>query len=500
MSKVIDIDPVTRLEGHYAVRVEYEDGKVTKAYSAGEMFRGFEVLLRGRDPMDAQQITQRICGVCPISHGTASILAQDQAYGLTVPENGRLVRNLILGANYIQSHLVHFYHLAALDFVDVTAVLDYTGQDRTLLDLKGWVKTQLDSKMILPAAPFLPRYSGGYIENKEINLRALRNYLEALNMRAEAHKMLALFAAKAPHSTALIPGGATEKVTADKIAAYGARLAAVTRFIEDAYLPDVLGVAEAFPGYFDIGKSCGKFLAYGVFSEPGGTFLPGGVLTNGQLNDFDPAKIAEQNGHSKFSSTSGLHPARGETKPDPHKKGAYSWLKAPRYDGKPCEVGPLARMLIAHAQGHALVKPAVDGLLKRIDRQPADLDSVLGRHAARAVECLLVARQCAVWLDQLKPGEPTATRFKIPRSGSGAGLTEAPRGALGHWLTVADYKVANYQCVVPTTWNCSPRDDKNQPGPVEQSLEGLRIADPKNPLEVGRVIRSFDPCLACAVH
>ena len=336
-------------------------------------------------------------------------------------------------------------------------MLNYTGRDRTLLDLKGWVKTQIDSKMILPAAPFLPRYTGGYIENQEINLRALKNYLEALNMRAEAHKMLALFGAKAPHSTALIPGGVTEKVTADKIAAYGSRLSRLTKFIEEAYLPDVVAVAQAFPNYFDIGKSCGNFLAYGVFAEPNGTFLPDGVLTKGRLSEFDPAKINEQTGHSKFSSASGAHPSRGETKPDPHKKGAYSWLKAPRYDGLPCEVGPLARVLIAYARGHAQVKPAVDGLLKQIDRQPAALDSVLGRHAARALECLLVARQCAVWLDQLKPGQPTAARYKVPESGIGAGLTEAPRGALGHWLTVAGHKVANYQCVVPSTWNCSPR-------------------------------------------
>ena len=503
MAQRVEIDPVTRLEGHYAVRLEVEGGRVTKAYSSGEMFRGFEQILNGRHPMDAQQITQRICGVCPISHGTASILAQDQAYGVTPPVNGRLLRNLVLGANYIQSHIVHFYQLAALDFVDITAVLKYQGGDPGLNQVKDWVKSQLEAKTAFPGAPFLPRYDGAYLADTELNLGAIHHYLQALEMRALAHEAVALFGGKAPHATTLVPGGITEKATARNIAACAAIIDRLRDFIDNVYLADVAAVAPAFPDYLANGRGCGNFLAYGVFPEDDGggkQLLPAGVLLQGKPADLDPRLITEDVAHSLFSSPSGKHPFEGTTVPAPDKADAYTWLKAPRYDGQPCEVGPLARMLVAYHQGHAQAKGLVDGLLAKLGAGPEVLVSVMGRHAARALECKLVADRCRQWVDELRPGRPSCAAFSIPASGRGQGLTEAPRGALGHWIRIEGGRIAGYQCVVPTTWNCSPRDDAGRPGPVEQALEGLSLADPAHPLEAARVIRSFDPCLACAVH
>ena len=508
MAKIISIDPITRIEGHLAIRIEVESNLIAKAYSSGEMFRGFEAILKGRDPLDAQQITQRICGVCPVSHGIASILAQDQAYGNRPPKNGRILRNLIMGANYLQSHIFHFYHLSALDFVDIAAILNYKGKDPVLNNLKGWVKAEVSSKSVFPAAPFLPRYKGKYLADDELNFTAIRNYLEALDMRAVAHKAGAIFAGKLPHAASLIPGGVTEKVTTDKIAAYKSLINKLRSFIDNGYLNDVAGVAKAFPDYLKIGKGCGTFLAYGAFPESesesndGSNLLfPPGVVINGKSSDFNPSKITEDIRHSLYSSGSGIHPSRGETIPSPHKTGAYSWIKAPRYDGLVMEVGPLARVMVAYLKGKNLkLKKLVDDFLSNLGKKPEDLVSVMGRHAARAIEAKIVADRCAQWVDELVPGKPSFKDFSIPETGTGVGLTEAPRGALGHWLTIKNQKIERYQCVVPTTWNCSPRDDSGKPGPVEQALQGTLIRDDKNPLEATRIVRSFDPCIACAVH
>ncbi len=504
MSKTISIDPVTRIEGHLAINVEVEENRVIKAFCKGEMFRGFEVILKGRHPLDAQQITQRICGVCPVSHGVASILAQDRAYGISPPDNGRILRNLIQGANYIQSHILHFYHLSALDFVDIAAILQYSGKDPRLMSLKGWVQSQTSAKLLHPGAPLLPRYEGQYLQSTELNLTAISHYVDALEMRALAHQMGAIFAGKMPHVPTLVPGGVTEKVTAHKIASYKSMLNRLRTFIEHKYLPDVVEVASAFPSYFEIGRGCGNFLAYGVFPEkedPAARFLPGGVLIEGKLTRVEDKQITEDVRHSFYSSGTKLQPQKGETIPAPGKGGAYSWLKAPRYDGKVVEVGPLARVLVScFKEENGEVRKRVDGLLSRVDRKIEHLLSVCGRHAARAIECKLVADRCADWVEQLVPGKPAYIDYQIPEKGEGLGLTEAPRGALSHYIEIRERKIGNYQCVVPTTWNCSPRDDQGLPGPVEQALEGITLKDPGNPIEAARVVRSFDPCIACAVH
>lgn len=516
LPSVIDIDPITRVEGHLAIRVEIESGQVVKAFCSGEMFRGFELILKGRDPLDAQQITQRICGVCPISHGVASVLAQEMAYRITPPENGRLVRNIILGTNCIQSHIMHFYHLSALDFVDIAAITKYQGKDPLLQDMKGWVQSQVSSNLVYPAAPFLPRYEGQYIENAELNISAIKHYFNALDMRALAHKMGAVFAGKMPHAATLVPGGVTEKVTAKKIAACKSMIKTLRTFIDHAYLPDVSDVSLAFPDYFQSGRGCGNFLAYGAFPESENrslTLFPDGVIIDGKLSYFDADKITEDVRYSRYSSRSGLMPARGRTTPEPEKHGAYSWSKAPRYDGTVMEVGPLARMMMAYLKEKSpKVKDLTDAFFEKLGRKEnkevawnfsdltENLNSVMGRHIARALECKIVADRCAEWVELLRPDEPTFRDFNIPKKARGVGLTEAPRGALGHWLEIEDYKISNYQNVVPTTWNCSPRDDRGNPGTVELALEGTHIADSKNPIEVARVVRSFDPCIACAVH
>lgn len=504
MSEKISIDPVTRIEGHLAVRVEVESNKVTQAWCSGEMFRGFEVLLRGRHPLDAQQITQRICGVCPIGHGTASILAQDMAFNVLPTENGMLLRNMILGANYLQSHIVHFYQLCALDFVDITAIAGYEGKDAGLLRLKRWVTSELSSGRLYPAAPFLPRYEGDYITNKEFNLLAIAHYLQALDMRALAHEAAAIFSGKMPHAAALVPGGVTERATADRVAAYKSRLLRLKDFIDSCYAPDIIEVAKAYPQYFALGKGCGQFLSYGVFHETrdgAKKFFPPGVIKQGNLEALDPKKIMEEVRYSFFSSASSLHPSKGETVAAPEKTDAYTWLKAPRYDGLPMEVGPLARVLVAYMSKHnPALNKLVDEVLAIFNATPEALNSALGRHAARAIESKLLVDKCLAWADRVVPGAPTCEKFEIPKKGNGYGLTEAARGALGHWIEVENGKIANYQCVVPTTWNCSPRDDKGIAGPVEQSLIGTPVANAANPLEAARVVRSFDPCIACAVH
>jgi len=501
--KSINIDPISRIEGHLAFRTEIDSNRVQKAYSSGEMFRGFEIILQGRDPMDAQQITQRICGVCPISHGIASVLAQDMAYKINPPENGRIMRNILQAANYIQSHIIHFYHLAAPDFVDIKSITKYQGKDPELNNLKGWVENQLASKKLYPAAPFLPAYDAKYIESTELNLLAIKHYLDALKIRRMAHKMGALVGGKLPHSPCIIPGGITEIVTSSKIASLRSLLSQIQQFIDNAYLADIIEIAKAFPQYFDLGKGYGNFLSYGVFPESNNandTLFPSGCLQDNTLSELDIDKITEDVRYSYYKSASGLNPDQSKTEPDPKKGDAYSWIKAPRYNGQAMEVGPLARMIIAYHKKLPIVQKIIDPLLAGLNKKPSDLVSMVGRHAARAIECKLVADHCLTWIDQLIPEKPVFQDFNIPEKGKGIGLTEAPRGALGHWLEIDNYRIAHYQCVVPTTWNCSPRDDQSNPGPVEKALEGTPIADSENPIEAVRIVRSFDPCIACAVH
>lgn len=514
MSNELTINPLTRIEGHLAVHAETEptefEGKkgysVKAAKCEGEMFRGLEKVIEGRHPLDAQQIMQRTCGVCPISHGIASIRAQEMAYKLKPTHNGRLLQNLILGANHLHSHVLHFYHLAALDFVDVKAILKYAGTDKLLNKLKSWVEQAVARKDILPAAPFLPRYERDYVQDLGVNMSLLSHYVQALEVRRSCDEMGAVFGAHLPHSTAIVPGGCTQVPTIERVLAYRTRLVEATAFIKDVYLPDVLTVAGAFKEYFDIGRGCGSFLCFGAFPMDDANtlenqFFRPGTLIDGKWAALDVSKITEDVASSWYSQPSGLHPEKGETNAVPEKPGAYSWIKAPRYAGHPLEVGPLARVLTNyHDAGASWVKKELDGILASLGVPLEKMASVMGRHLARGLEAVWVAEQCMKWLSEIEIDGPPACDFKIPKSGTGYGLTEAPRGALGHWITIEDYKVKRYQSVVPTTWNCSPRDDRGQAGPVEQALAGTFVEDLEQPIELGRIVRSFDPCLACAVH
>lgn len=504
MSKII-VDPITRIEGHLKVEVITENGVVKEAQSSGVLFRGLEIILKGRDPRDAQRITQRICGVCPTSHSIAAALNLDSAFNIAnkIPDNGRIVRNLILGAAHIADHILHFYHLAALDYVDVTKVASYEGNDSTLNSMKEFIQRG-------ELAPFVPRYEGDYRLSDPMNIEASAHYIKALEIRRKAQEMLAIFGGKMPHNMAVVPGGITEIITVDKITSFLWRLNELRDFIDNVYVPDVLAVAEAYPDYFEIGAGCGNLLSYGSFDLMGNNsdltkrerlLKQGTVSTDLKLGSLDINKIMEYVKHSWYAdSSSGKHPNQGETRPQPGKEGAYSWIKAPRYDGKVYEVGPLARMAVTYASGEPTVRNLIDSALSRFKASPEALFSVLGRHAARALYTKYVADSMPDWLLQLKPGEPAYMDYNIPDEATGMGLVEAARGALGHWIEIKDKKIANYQCVVPSTWNLSPKDDKEQPGPVEQALIGTKIRDESNPFEIGRIVRSFDPCLACAVH
>ncbi len=512
MKNMISISPLTRIEGHLAVHAKTEttansknkkEAKVSEAFCEGELFRGFETILTGRDPLDAQQITQRICGVCPTPHGIASVQAQEMAYGIKPTHNGRLLQNLILAANYMASHIVHFYQLSALDFVDIKALLAYKGKDKVILGLKQWAETAIARKDVFPAAPFLPRYEVGYIKNLDLNVSLIAHYVQALEARRVADEMAAVFAGRVPHSTALVPGGVTQVPSIERILSYRARLQKVMAFAENVYVPDLIEVAKTFPQYFEIGRGRNNFLSYGVFpmDDNGNKFIKAGAVIDGRWEPLDQENILEEVGYSRFSQSPGRHPKDGQTIPQAEKANAYTWIKAPRYRGQPMEVGPLPRIMVNYLDPSGTwIKNEVNAFLASVKIPAEKLNSVLGRHAARGLETLWVGRQADKWLEELEIDGPPAQDFTIPKTASGYGLTEAPRGALGHWLSIDNYVIKNYQCVVPTTWNCSPRDDKGQPGPIEQALVGTVVEDAEQPIEVARIVRSFDPCIACAVH
>ena len=325
----------------------------------------------------------------------------------------------------------------------------------------------------------------------------------ALRIRRVCHEMLAVFGGKMPHNIAIVPGGVTCEVTIDKVAGFMGKLQEIDEFVEDVYIPAVLTVAGAYPDNFDIGAGCGRFLAYGGFdtdAKNGSGLLPQGLIEGGKLKPLEIDKITEDVTHSRYTDDCTAAPAKGKTQAAPDKDGAYSWLKAPRYGGDVAEVGPLSRAMVGYAMGHEPIKSQLDSAMAVGGIGAEKLSSVLGRHLARALECRILVASMRDWLGALAVGEPEATELTIPDEGQGVGLTEGPRGALGHWIEIKDRKISRYQLVVPTTWNGSPRDAEGTPGPMEQALLGTKVRDRENPFEVVRIIRSFDPCLACSVH
>jgi len=453
--KTITIDPITRIEGHLKVELEIEGGKVVDARSSGTLFRGFEIILKGRDPRDAQHLAQRVCGICSASHANAASLALESAFRVRPPSNARIIRNLVVGANFLHSHILHFYLLTALDY--------FAGPEKP---------------------PFIPTFKVDYRLSNELNKEYLEHYVKALGVRSKIHEMIAIFAGKMPHHQTFVPGGVTEKPTVDKIASFLWRLREIKDFIETIYVPDVLRIADVYKDYSKIGRGCGNLLAYGGFPlDDGGRekLFKRGRFADGKIEELDFEKITEDVRFSWYEAKiSGKNPRDGDTFPAIGKSGAYSWLKSPRYAGKPYELGPLARMWV------------IGDYRKGI--------SVMDRHIARALEAKKIARAMEEWVLQLRPGEEVYAPCKVPKDAQGMGLTEASRGSLGHWIKISNSKIERYQIVTPSNWNCSPRDDRNEPGPMDISLIGTTVADPENPIEVLRIIRSYDPCLSCSVH
>lgn len=479
MKTKITLDPLTRIEGHLKVEAVVEDGRVVDARLGGMLYRGIGQMLVGRDPLDAVKFTQRICGVCPTAQAVASVQCLDNALGIVPPDNGRLIRNLIEGANYIQSHILHFYHLAALDFV--------RGPNHP---------------------PFVPRYEGDYRLSKASNDEIVGHYVQALQMRLKAHEMGAVFSGKMPHAASIVPGGVTVTPTVDNTAAFLWRLKELREFIDNVYLPDVFKIAGAYSDQAQVGAGCKNLMSFGAFdldNAPAVTdrarFFKMARFRNGKLEPLDPAGITLDVSSSWYRPPSHLAPGSSEMLPDPKKSSSYSWVKSPRCDNTVYEVGALARAVIARgAGGNSAYGKALDGALVQLRLKPDSLFSVLGRHLCRAVETKALADAMADWVLQIDPGKPVAAPNTIPDQARGYGLWDASRGALGHWMSIRGKRIEHYEVVAPTTWNASPRDDRGQPGPIEQALMGAVVKDPANPVSVARIVRSFDPCIGCAVH
>jgi Ni,Fe-hydrogenase I large subunit len=550
------IDPVTRIEGHLRIEAQLDGGKVSDAWSSGTMFRGMEIILQGRDPREAWIWAQRICGVCTMVHALASVRAVENALGIDVPENARIVRDLIAGSQMVQDHVIHFYHLHALDWVDVASALkadpaktsqiaqsisDYEKSSASYFrGIQQRVKAVVDSGQL---SLFASGYWGhpAYQLPPEMNLLAVAHYLEALAWQKDFIRIHAALGGKNPHPQTFLVGGMTTTldpnepfavINPERIGFLRGLVQGARKFVEQVYIPDVLAVAPFYKDWFSRGEGLGNFLSYGDYASGNGddpkTFLfPRGVVLGRDLSvvhPVDPARITEFVSHSWYEystgDANGKHPSVGETSPkytgpkppfdflDVDKK--YSWLKAPRYDGKAVEVGPLARMIVGYAAGQKDIRAAVDGVLKKLNAQPAVLFSTLGRLAARALESQLMAAQLEGWVDHLASNldHGNVAIFNPvhwdpgtwPAKATGFGWHEAPRGSLGHWIEIDGRSIKNYQAVVPTTWNAGPRDAQGQRGAYEASLAATPVADPSRPLEILRTIHSFDPCLACAVH
>ena len=553
MSRVV-VDPVTRIEGHLRIEAEVEGGTVKDAWSSSTMFRGIEIILKGRDPRDAWAFTQRICGVCTTVHAIASIRAVEQAIGAAPPPNARLLRNLIIGAQCVQDHVVHFYHLHALDWVDIVSALSADPVKTSSLaeSISDWplsspkyfagvrdrIKGFVDRGQL---GPFANAYWGhpAYRLPAEANLMAVAHYLEALDWQREFIRMHAVLGGKNPHLQSFLVGGMATPVDPNSQAALNAGtiaqlktlIATARDFVRRVYIPDLIAIAGFYTDWAGHGRGVGNYMVYGEYPENDSArpplFLPGGIIRNRDLSKVetvDPAQITEYIAHSWYDYQGGndtpLHPFQGETRPNytgpqpPYEyldtNAKYSWLKSPRYQGEPMEVGPLARMLVAYVSGHARVKELVDGVLKQLGVGPDALFSTLGRVAARGIETLVIAEKLDDWVNGLA-ANMAAGELRIhdnarwdpsswPADALGAGFHEAPRGSLGHWVHIKDGVIENYQCVVPSTWNAGPRDAKGKRGPYEEALLATPVADADKPIEILRTIHSFDPCMACGVH
>ena len=566
--KRVVVDPVCRIEGHMRVEVNLDSNNVIRnAVSTGTMWRGLEVILKGRDPRDAWAFTERICGVCTGTHALTSVRAVEDALAIQIPENANSIRNIMQLNLQVHDHLVHFYHLHALDWVDVVSALKADPKKTSELaqsisswpmsspgyfrDIQNRLKKFVESGQL---GPFMNGYWGNpaYKLPPEANLMAVTHYLEALDFQKDIVKIHTIFGGKNPHPNWLV-GGVPCAINLDGIGAVGAinmeRLNMVSKiindsidFIDNVYIPDIVAIASFYKDWLHGGGLSGQsVLSYGDLPDKANDYsaknllMPRGAIINGNLKEVhevdhrDPQQIQEFVNHSwyKYADESkGLHPWDGVTEPNyvlgPNAKGTrtriesldegakYSWIKSPRWRGHAMEVGPLARYIVGYAQNKPEFKEPVDKLLKDLGLPLSALFSTLGRTAARALEASWAAHKQKYFFDKLianlKAGDTATANVnkwepsKWPKEAKGVGFTEAPRGALGHWVRIKDTKIENYQCVVPTTWNGSPRDTKGQIGAFEASLMNTPVAVADQPLEILRTIHSFDPCLACSTH
>jgi hydrogenase large subunit len=564
------VDPITRIEGHLRIEAETDaNGKITSAYSAGTMVRGIEIILRGRDPRDAWAFAQRICGVCTLVHGIASVRSVEDALhraipSYSIPQNAELIRNLMIAAQYVHDHVMHFYHLHALDWVDVVSALQADPKATSALaqsisgysksspgyfaDAQKRVKTFVEQGQL---GIFANAYWGhpAYKLPPEANLMAVAHYLDALAWQRDVVKLHAIFGGKNPHPNFVVGGvpsaisvdtsGGGQSATALNMVGLQTVQNVITRmreFVDQVYVPDTLAIAGFYKDWGSRGEGLGNFLSFGDLPSKGfwdtdSYLIPRGVILNRDLSTIHPIDLEADNEIQEFVSHSwykysqgdaqGLHPFKGETElnytgpkpPYQHLDVAqkYSWMKSPRWQGHSMEVGPLARVLMLYASGNAQAKELVGMTLKTLDVPVDALFSTLGRTAARTLESKILADAMQGWYDQLianiKAGDVRTFNDQYwdpstwPSHMQGVGLMEAPRGGLSHWLVVDDGKISNYQAVVPSTWNAGPRDMNDQPGAYEAALQDNHVMhDPKQPIEILRTIHSFDPCIACAVH
>jgi hydrogenase large subunit len=558
MSERVVVDPITRIEGHLRIEAQMDGDRIAQAYSSGTMVRGIEIILRGRDPRDAWAFAQRICGVCTLVHGLASIRSVENALNYTIPPNAQLIRNLMNGAQYVHDHVMHFYHLHALDWVDVVSALnaDPKATSELAQSISNYPKSSpgyfADTRKKLKnfveggqLGIFANAYWGhpAYKLPPEANLMAVSHYLEALAWQRDAAKLHTIFGGKNPHPNFVV-GGVPSPIDLDSDSAINAkRLAQVQEiinkmrtFVDQVYIPDLLAIAGFYKDWLSRGEGLGNFLTYGDFPEkgmddPSSYMIPGGAILNRDLStihevDMSAAdEIQEQVAHSWYDYSGGkdeaLHPYDGETNlnytgPKPpyghlDVEQSYSWLKSPRWKGHAMEVGPLARVLMLYASGHEPTRELANMTLNKLDVPLEALFSTLGRTAARGLETKIIGDTMQIWYDNLvaniKAGDTRTFNETLwdpsswPKQAKGVGFMEAPRGALAHWIVIEDGKISNYQAVVPTTWNAGPRDAEGQPGAYEAALADNHVLyDPEQPLEILRTVHSFDPCIACAVH
>jgi hydrogenase large subunit len=546
----VSIDPVTRIEGHLRIDVQVDGGSVRDAWACCTMWRGIERILVGREATEAWFFAQRFCGVCTTVHAMASVRAVEDALKLEIPPNAQYIRNLILINHALHDHVVHFYHLSALDWVDIMTIpkADPAKAASVAQSLSDWprnskqeLKSAQDKVVGVAVSGQLGLFANGYWGHPamrlspEINLIAFSHYLQALEFQRKANQVVAILGSKTPHIQNLTVGGVANAINLDSLATLNmdrlymikSLIDEVVPFIQQVYFPDACAVAASYPEWFGYGAGVKNYLAVpdlprdnrgSSFDLPGGVLLDGGASPSAFVTAADPPfreAVSEDLTHAWYKGNEVQHPWKGTTEPeytDFQEAGKYSWVKAPRYGGKPMQVGPLANILVGYHAGHALTKKWTDLALGRISSMAGrtitvnDLQSTMGRHVARAIRAAMLADLAlAHWtalVNNISRGD--AATHNPPQFGNGeiegVGTHEAPRGTLSHWVVIKKGLLTNYQAVVPTTWNASPRDNAGHVGPYEASLMGNPVANPEAPLEVLRTVHSFDPCMACACH